>query len=117
MTATLEDLKKTLQNSKNEWRWHVANIMNRVPNGYLSTYGTIARVANEEYGLRVNARHVAWLRAYLYDITGRDTTIPLHRLAKAGDTEMRYDSDRTRNNGTLLRRQEGSLKNPRWWCP
>ena len=117
MPVRLRDLEQILRNSTNEWRWHVATVINRIPTGRIATYGTIARVANEEFGLHIIARNVAWLRSYLYVETNRDTTLPLHRIAKVGDTEMLYDSERTRSDGMILRQREGSARNPMWWNP
>lgn len=56
-----------------------------------------------------------WLRAHLYARTDRDTTIPLHRIAKASDTQCAADSERTQQDARMLRTQEGSWQNPRWW--
>lgn len=117
MTVILRNLEQILRNSTNEWRWHVTTVIKRIPTRRIATYGTIARVANEEFGLHIIARNVAWLRLYLYNVTNRDTSLPLHRIAKVGDTEMRYDSERTRSDGMILRRREGSVRNPTWWNP
>jgi len=49
MTWTLNDLESMLRNSPNEWRWYAAMVIDDIPRGYLASYGTIARVANERH--------------------------------------------------------------------
>lgn len=117
MTVALKDLEWDLRKSKNEWRWYAAKVINRIPKGLLATYGTVAMKVNDLYGLQVNARNIAWLRSHLYHLTNRDTSLPLHRLAKEGDDHMLWDSKRTRREGMILRRQEESHRDPKWWKP
>ena len=115
MTVRLHDLESRLRASPGEWRWQAASVIQDIPPGYLCTYGEIARETNRRTGLRINARNVGWLRGYLYDQTNRDTSIPLHRVAKSGDAQCQADSERTRRDAIVLRSQEGSWQNPRWW--
>lgn len=118
MPTTLNDIAQTLKGScSSQWRWHAASFIDKIPFGKLATYGAIAKAVNGRFGLSINARNVAWLRGYLYDITNRDSTIPLHRVAKKGDEKMLSDSERTRSDGTPLRKKEGTLSNADWWNP
>lgn len=117
MTWTLSDLEPTLRDSPNEWRWYVAMVIDEIPRGHLASYGTIACGANERYGLNTVAQNVGWLRRHLYTIPDRDTTLPLHRIATAGDERSENDSERTRRENENLREEEGSLINPVWWNP
>jgi len=112
---TLENLEKELRNSKGEWRWHAARVIQGIPAGYLCTYGAVAREVNRRTKLNISARNVAWLRAYLYGQTSRDTSIPLHRLTKVGDAQCHADSQRTTRDARIARTAEGSWQNPRWW--
>jgi alkylated DNA nucleotide flippase Atl1 len=112
---TLEDLGGELRDSKGEWRWHVARVIQDIPAGYLCTYGAVAREVNRRTALNVSARNVAWLRAYLYGRTSRDTSIPLHRLTKVGDSQCHADSERTTRDAMIVRTAEGSWRNPQWW--
>jgi alkylated DNA nucleotide flippase Atl1 len=92
-------------------------VIDDIPQGNLASYGTIARVANERYGLNTIPRNVGWLRRHLYTITDRDTTLPLHRIATADDERSENDTERTRRENENLRGEEGSLINPVWWNP
>lgn len=112
---TLGDLENELRNSKGEWRWHEARVIQDVPTGYLCTYGEVAREANRRARLNVGARNVAWLRRYLYERTSRNTSIPLHRLTKIGDAHCLADSRITTDDAQAARTREGSWQNPRWW--
>lgn len=115
MTWTLNYLEPILRDSPNEWRWYAASVIDDIPRGYLASYGTIASVTNERYGLDIVARNIGWLRRYLYEITGRDTTLPLHRIATAGDERSENDREHTRRENEKRRGEEGSLINPTWW--
>ena len=115
MTKGLLDLEIELSNSPNQWRWHAASVIQDIPEGFLCTYGEVARETNRRSDLRVNARNIAWLRAHLYMQTSRDTTIPLHRLAKAGDIHCTEDSVQTTRDARRDRISEGSWQNPQWW--
>ncbi len=99
-----------------EWRWQVTLIISQIPSGYLATYGCIACIANRKHGLNIIARNVAWLRGYLYALLTHDTQLPLHRIAKVNDVDSTADSKETRCYNNRLRGQEGSLRNPRWYC-
>lgn len=92
-------------------------MIDEIPCGYLASYGTIARVANERYGWSVVPLNVGWLRRHLYEITDRGTTLPLHRIATMGDIRLENDSGRTRRENESLREEEGPLINPIWWNP
>jgi alkylated DNA nucleotide flippase Atl1 len=85
MTTKLENLEEDLRASRGEWRWHAACVIEDIPSGYICSYGEIANETNRRTGLNVIGRNIAWLRNYLYEKTNRDTTIPLHRVAKSGD--------------------------------
>ena len=115
MTVGLRDLEEELRTSHNEWRWYAASVIQDIRSGYICSYGEVARETNRRAGLNINARNVGWLRGYLYGRTNRDTSIPLHRLAKAGDTRCAADSERTRREAKTLRIQERSWENPKWW--
>ena len=117
MTWTLQDLEQSLHNSPNEWRWYAAAVIDEIPRGYLASYGTIARVTNERYGSSIVPLNVGWLRRHLYEITDRDTALPLHRIATAGDIRSENDSERTRRENEGLREEEGSSIDPIWWNP
>ena len=113
----LQRFEKQLRNSKNEWRWHVTQIITEIPSGHLATYGCITKIANQCFGHNLIPRNVAWLRGHLYKLLKHDTQVPLHRVAKAGDVESLADSDETKEYNDRLRGQEGSLENPVWWYP
>ena len=113
----LNRVEKQLRNSKNEWQWHVTQIIAEIPPGHLATYGFIAKIANQRFGHAIISRNVAWLRVHLYGLLTHDTQIPLHRVAKVGDVESLADSDETKKYNDRLRGQEGSLKNPVWLYP
>ena len=115
MTWTLNDLESVLRDSPNEWRWYAAMVVDDIPRGHLASYGTVARVTNERHGLSIVARNVSWLRRHLYEVTDRDTTLPLHRMATAGDERSENDFPRTRRENERLREEEGSLANTMWW--
>ncbi len=115
MSISLENLEDELRKSPHQWRWHAAQVIGDVPSGHLCSYGVIAAETNRRTGLRISPRNVAWLRRHLYDRTNRKTAIPLHRLAKAGDTSGGADSQRTRDDERALRMREGSWERPQWW--
>ena len=112
MDEELNYLKQ--QFGEENWRWQVTQIIAEIPSGYLATYGRIAEIANQQLGLNVNARNIAWLRRHIYELRTHDTTIPLHRIAKKGDVNSSADSETTRRYNNRLRGQEGSLRNTRW---
>ena len=97
-----------------EWRWQVTQIIAQIPSGYLVTYGRVAEIANQTYGLNIGARNVAWLRKHLYGLLTHNTQVPLHRIAKIGDVHSFADSKETKSLNDKLREQEGSLTNPLW---
>lgn len=117
MKRELQRFEKQLRNSKNEWRWHVTQIITEIPSGHLATYGCITKIANQCFGHTLIPRNIAWLRAHLYSLLTHNTHVPLHRVAKAGDVESLEDSDETKDYNDRLRGQEGSLENPVWWYP
>lgn len=115
MPKTLRQLEPILRQSRNEWRWHAATVINEIPRGHLASYGAIARLTNRRTGLNIGPRNIGWLRAYLYDITGRDTSLPLHRVAKIGDRNFSTDSVTTRKTSRSSRQREGLYNDPPWW--
>lgn len=117
MKKELQRFEKQLRNSKNEWQWHVTQIIAEIPPGHLATYGFIAKIANQRFGHAIISRNVAWLRVHLYGLLTHDTQVPLHRVAKVGDVKSLADSDETKKYNDRLRGQEGSLENPIWWHP
>ena len=98
-----------------EWRWHVTQIIAKIPSGHLATYGCIAEFANHQYDLNIIPRNVAWLRKHLYGLLTHETQVPLHRLTKVGDVNSLADSVKTKSYNDIQRGEEGSLENPRWW--
>lgn len=114
----MEEELKRFENQLREvdWRWQVTLIITQIPSGYLATYGCIACIANQKYGLKIIARNVVWLRKYLYALLMHDTQLPLHRIAKVNDDGSTADSEKTRGYNNRLRGLEGSLENPRWYC-
>ena len=115
MQEELRSIETYLRNSKNNWRWHTAQIISEVPTGNIATYGAIAEAVNRRHNLNISSRNVAWLRGKLYELLGHDTIVPLHRIAVAGDVNSKRDSETTKSYNDRLREKEGSLENPVWW--
>jgi len=115
MRWTLRQLEPILRQSPNEWRWHAAKVIQEIPRGHLASYGAIAKITNRRAGLRIGPRNVGWLRAHLYDITDRNTSLPLHRIAKIGDRGFSTDSTTTRRTSRAIREREGLYNDPPWW--
>ena len=114
MEEELQQIEDQLR--EREWQWHVAQIIAEIPSGHLATYRCIAKIANHRYGLKIGPRNVAWLRRHLYELLSHDTQVPLHRVAKVGDVNSDADSAITKRYNDRLRRLEGSLTHPVWWC-
>lgn len=114
MCIVSEDLNQFLGDN-NSWRRHVYEMIEKVPEGSLATYGKIADLVGERTGRNPGARNVAWLRKRLYGYLGHDIDFPLHRIAKAGDVDSMADSDETKEKNDEKREREGSLRNPKWY--
>jgi len=117
MRHTLRQLEPILRQSRNEWRWHAAKVISEIPRGHLASYSAIAKLTNRRTGLNIGPRNIAWLRAHLYGITNRDTSLPLHRIAKIGDRGFSTDSGTTRRTSRAVRHSEGLYNDPPWWQP
>ncbi len=117
MRTTLRQLEPILRQSPNEWRWYAAKVINEIPRGHLASYGAIAKLTNLRTGLNIGPRNIGWLRAHLYDITDRDTSLALHRIAKIGDRNFSTDSVTTRRTSRTIREREGLCNDPPWWKP
>ena len=115
MKTELANIESFLKEPKNDWRWHVAQVIAEVPSGYLATYGAIADAVNRRHDLNIMGRNVSWLRRKLYEKLTHHTQVPLHRIAKEGDVGSIYDSNGTKLCNDRLRSEEGSLENPKWW--
>lgn len=110
-----------LRRSKGEWMWKVYLLINDVtiPSGYLISYGRLAEIANNKYGMNIQARNVANLRRKLYGYkrSGQfilPKNLPLHRISVKGDVKSLRDSELARKENNFLRNEEGSLLNPKW---
>ncbi len=117
MKKELAKIESFLKEPENEWRWHATQVIAEVPSGYLATYGAIADAVNKRHGLGIIGRNVGWLRKKLYEKFTHYTEVPLHRIAKDGDVGSLHDSSETKLRNDHLRSKEGSLENPKWWCP
>lgn len=115
--ATLQSLETKLRASPGAWQWHAATRIAEIPYGHLINYKRFADWVNATCALRINASNVAWLRRYLYAALGRNTPVPLHRLAKAGDVHSRHDSVDLKAHHDTRRAAEGILTAPVWWQP
>ena len=113
-------LESQLRNSKNEWQFKVYRLIKTcIPRGHVITYGGLAKRANKKYGLNINARNTAKLRDMLYVYFPSHSAIPygelpLHRIAKKGDSTSKWDSPMTQKDNKRLRSQEGSWPEPLW---
>jgi alkylated DNA nucleotide flippase Atl1 len=116
MKSEIEKIKSNLTSCKNQWRWLASIEICKIPEGVLVTYGCIANQVNNKHGLNIQARNIAWLRAYLYGLLRHETKVPLHRIARKGDYLSEYDSEETRKVNTIKRNQENSYNNESWWC-
>ncbi len=110
-----EGVQKLLRAEGVEWRCFATEVINDIPSGYLASYGVIAELINDRHDLHAQPRHIGWLRRHLYIITDRNTSLPLHRIATKGDVTCKNDSAETTPGALMLRNQEGTLDNPKWW--
>jgi CHAD domain-containing protein len=115
--AILQPLEARLRASPGAWQWHAATRIAEIPSGHLINYKRFADWVNATCALRINASNVAWLRRSLYAALGRNTSLPLHRLAKAGDVHSRHDSADLKVHHDTRRAAEGILTTPVWWQP
>jgi hypothetical protein len=116
-SVILQPLEAKLRASPGAWQWHAATRIAEIPYGQLINYKRFADWVNATCALRINASNVAWLRRYLYAALGRNTSLPLHRLAKAGDVHSRHDSADLKAHHDTRRAAEGILTAPVWWQP
>ena len=114
MAEQLAVLESALRGSPEEWRVKVLHQILHIPEGQLISYGDLARWANQENGLSIGPRNVAWLRKKIYIIIGHDTEIPLHRIAKDGDLQSVNDHPITQHFNRFKRSAEGSLNASAW---
>lgn len=112
--ATMKAIEKQLRMSKNEWEYKILQLIKSIPSGCVITYGGLAQRARSKYGLKVIARNIGNLRNKLYDLLGYDSLIPLHRIAKKGDSKSEWDAPKTQVVNKRLRTAEGSWPEPRW---
>lgn len=112
MNANLDPLEDFLGPSDG-WRRAAFSIIGGIPRGHLATYGRIAELVMA-HGHSAGPRNIAWLRHELYGLLGHETTVPLHRVAKAGDIDSLADSGETKKLNDRLRREEGFFENQRW---
>ena len=108
------DIEKELRKSKDEWEFNVYQLIKEIPKGCVITYGGLAKRTNARFGLNINPRNVANLRRKLYGLLTHDTDIPLHRIAKQGDSKSKYDRPETQVYNQRLRSAEGSWPEPTW---
>jgi len=104
-----------LAGSSDDWRVKVFRLIQRIPAGHLISYGELARWANQEFGLHLNPRNMAWLRGQIYGIIGHETEIPIHRIATQGDTESTKDHEYTQQVNREKRTAEGTYPHPKWY--
>jgi CHAD domain-containing protein len=116
-SAALQPLEARLRASPGAWQWHAATRIAAIPYGHLMDYKGFADWVNATCVLRINAGNVAWLRRYLYATLGQETTLPLHRLTKAGDVHSRHDPADLKAYHDTMRAAEGILTAPVWWQP
>jgi len=111
-------LEKELRKSKDEWQFKVYTLIRRsIRKGHVITYGGLAERANRTYRLNIIARNTAWLRDILYDWIQDERDfrqLPLHRIAKKGDSMSEWDSELTRKHNKRFRTAEGSWPEPIW---
>ena len=107
-------IEKLLGKSKNQWELKAYRLIKKIPKGWVITYGGLAKRVNGKHGLKIIARNVANLRNKLYDLLGHESNVPLHRIAKKGDSRSEYDSPKTQEYNKRLRGAEGSWPDPRW---
>lgn len=107
----------TLRACRDAWRWHATTLIAAIPPGSLMTYSDFAAWVNHTHGLRINAGNVAWLRRYLFTLLGDSTTLPLHRLARAGDVHSLQETEDMKTFNDRLRAAEDILTQPVWWRP
>ena len=104
-----------LNGSPNDWQNKVFSLIQRIPSGYLVSYGHLAQWANRQYGLTLGPRNTAWLRGKLYGILGHDTDIPIHRIATQGDPNSTKDHPYTQTINREKRTAEGTYPTPTWY--
>ena len=85
MKMTIDQVLDIVAAEGKEWRCGVVKVIDKIPSGYLASYGAIAEMTNTQFGTEIGARNVGWLRRHLYEITDRSTSLPLHRIACQGD--------------------------------
>jgi alkylated DNA nucleotide flippase Atl1 len=107
-------LESDLRNSPDEWQYLVYQEIKRIECGHVITYGGLASRVNKRHGLNIISRNTAWLRDKLYDLIDQNSGIPLHRIAKKGDSKSKYDSPKTQEVNRRLRTEEGSWPEPEW---
>lgn len=107
---TLKHFEQLLRQSKNQWEYKAyLEIKHNIPEGHVITYGGLAKRVG------VCARNIASLRKKLLRFFGRDgKALPLHRIAKKGDTTSEWDAHETKKQNERLRRKEGSWPDPIW---
>jgi alkylated DNA nucleotide flippase Atl1 len=110
-------VESQLKGSPNDWKVKTFHLIHKIPRGYLITYGDLAKWVNKEYGLKIISQNTARLRGEIYDLIQHDTDIPIHRIAKKGDTESSYDHKVTQQFNRRKRGDEGTLRNPKWYVP
>lgn len=115
MAMDLESVLSQLRLEGRDWAVSATQIIALIPSGTLASYGSIADKTNDRFGSEIQARNIGWLRRHLYELTNRDSTLPLHRIACQGDVFCERDSERTREESIPLRRKEGALNNTKWW--
>ena len=110
----MNDLDAFLDETGSPWRRRAFEVICETPSGWLISYGRIAGILFERFGINVSPRNIGWLRNRLYSILTHETDVPLHRVATQWDVDSENDSDETKELNDELRGQEGSLTNPKW---
>ena len=107
---TLKQFEQGLRRSKNQWEYKAyLEIKHNIPEGHVITYGGLAK------RIGVCARNIGNLRNKLLWFFGLDgKALPLHRIAKKGDSTSEWDAPDTKKHNERLRRKERSWPNPIW---
>ena len=107
---TVKQFEQLLRQSKNQWEYKAyLEIKHKIPEGHVITYGGLAK------RVKVCARNIGNLRNKLLDYFGTDGRfLPLHRIAKKGDSTSEWDAKDTKKHNERLRRKEGSWPEPVW---
>ena len=99
---------------ENSWKRHAFNVIDSIPYGHVATYGYVASQVESRTGNNPGPRSVAEFRRKLYGILTHATALPIHRVAKQGDSQSNHDSEDTKETNTEKRDAEGFFDNEKW---